>query len=259
MRRRDAILVCFAAGLATQAEARRLAEGPLRSAPGFSWITVRAPHFDLYYEAKTAAERDIEKIQNRLEASWTGIEKLLGAAVDKRLAAFIVDSRARMKQLSGTESNGLASDSVSLMVYSDTINGVGAHELCHVMARWVWGGSQGSWVNEGLAVYADDQWWRLPLHSVARGLLDRDQLVPIPKLVSGGWSKKYPDPITYPELGSFIKFVYEKYGRDAVKALWQRGAGAAPKVFGKPLSEVELEWRAEVATHTPKSADYKKR
>src|SRR5258706_6693907 len=192
-------------------------------------------------------------------ATWIVIENLLGTAVDKRLTAFIDDSRARMKELTGTETNGLASDTVSLMVYSDTINAVGAHELCHVMARWLWGADHGSWGNEGLAVYSDDQWLGLRLHSVARGLLDRGKLVPIAKLVSRGWNKNHPEPITYPELGSFIKFVYEKYGRDSVKALWQRGAGAAQAVFGKPLSELEVEWRVEVTTHEPKSVDYKKR
>jgi hypothetical protein len=76
-------------------------------------------------------------------------------------------------------------------------------------------------------VYSDDKWWGVPLHSMARALLDRKQLVPLKDLVKEGWSRKDSDLTTYPELGSFVKFVYEKQGMDAVKDMWQHGSPRA--------------------------------
>ena len=257
MLRYVAVFGCVCALLAVETPAKSLSAKALRSARGFSWISDRSENFDYFFEAGTPAARDIEKIKERMEASRARVEKLLGTVPGPRIPAFIVDSRARMKELAGFETNGLATGSVSLMVYNDTINAVGAHEMCHVRAYMLWGKSHGTWVNEGLAVYSDDQWWGVPLHPVARGLLDRGKLIPLKDLVAEGWHKKYPDLDTYPELGSFVKFVYEKYGLPAVRTLWQHGASGAGAAFGKPLSEVEAEWRLELARIEPGFPRYK--
>lgn len=62
--------------------------------------------------------------------------------------------------------------------------------------------------------------------------------------------------VTYPEAGSFMKFLYERYGRDAVKALWTQGAESIPKVFGESLTQLESEWFA-VINSTSGATGYK--
>jgi hypothetical protein len=233
------------------ANARSLTFDALHSARGFTWASHPSAGFDFYFEQRSAAERDIEKVAHTMEASRAHIDELLGGGSSIRIPVFLVDSRARMKDLTGSESNGLAGRAVLAAIYSDTIKAIGGHETCHVLARSLWGNPHGMWINEGLAVYADDQWWGLPLHSVARGLDDRHQLLRLKDLLPGGWDKKYPDVITYPELGSFVKFVYEKYGREAVKEMWQHGTSSE-------FSRMEEGWRAKLAKAEPKSIDYTK-
>jgi hypothetical protein len=256
MRRRAVLLVSLGALSGMLAEARILTVHGLRTAKGFSWATRRSAHFDFYVEIGTFAERDFDKIVARMEQSRTGLERLLGAPAGKRTAVFVVASRERMKALIGLEVNGYAIGGLSAMVYSETIKAIGAHETCHILARSLWGGSHGVWINEGLAVYSDDQWRGLPLHSIAKWLLDRDKLAPLKALVPDGWGRKYSDMITYPELGSFVKFVYENYGLQAVKTLWQRGAGGAEAALGKSLSQAEMEWRSELAKVDASSLQY---
>jgi hypothetical protein len=78
-------------------------------------------------------------------------------------------------------------------------------------------------------------------------MADRGELLPIATFEKNGWRKK-SDLVTYPESGSFVKFLYEKYGVDAVRQLWQRGDGQIARIFGKSIDDLEREWRATIAT-----------
>jgi hypothetical protein len=238
------VLVCTL--FAAHAEAQRLSMKKLRFAKNFSWISKESASFDFFYEADTPAERDIERIVKSMEDSRARVEKLLGKTTKLRLQNFFVESRSRMKDLIGFETNAYAYGTISTTIYNDEVESIGAHQTCHVLAESLWGGSREVWVEEGLAVYANDQWRGLPLHSVAKWLLDRDMLVPVSSLVKNGWQQKHSDEVTYPQLGSFVKFVYEKYGMDPVKQLYKRGAKESPGALGKPLSDVEGEWKAEL-------------
>ncbi len=228
-------------------------------AKGFSWATHSSKHFKIFAEKGSLAEREFQTIIGVLEKSHADIEALLGHPLKGRTEYFLVSSRARMKELVGIETNGLAVSQVSLGVYNETTKAIGSHELCHGQARRLWGPSQGVWISEGVAVYSDNNWHGHPLHLLAKWLLDRDKLVPLADLIPDGWLKnrKYSDLITYPELGSFVKFTYERYGREAVKALWQQGPTGALKGAGKPLEELEREWRAELARLDASSLDYR--
>lgn len=249
--------MCFIATCAAGTSAANPTLQSLKNKKGFTWISKSSANFNYYLEAGTPAERDFDKIAERMEKSRAGVEKLLGGSFGEKTESFLVDSRARMKQLVGEEGNGFAFGSVNpltaktkfvtAMVYSDTIKGIGAHETCHVLSHLLWGKPHGLWMDEGLAVYSDDQWNGSPLHLVAKVLLNRGELLPITDLLDNNWTKKYPDLVTYPELGSFVKFLYEKYGLEAMKSLWQHGAKEADSVFGKNISTLEMEWRAELS------------
>ena len=48
--------------------------------------------------------------------------------------------------------------------------------------------------------------------------------------------------ITYPESGSFVKFLYETYGREKIKMLWKQGHKYTKQIYGKELYQLEKEW-----------------
>jgi hypothetical protein len=235
--------------LAPSAGARDFSFKAFHEAKGFHWLSDRSPGFDYYFEPNTPAARDIEKIKGIMENTRKDIETLLGVSVGQRVGVFIVDSRARMKDLAGAESNGFAANGIQAVVYNDTISAIGAHETCHLLAAAAWGRPSAQWITEGLAVYSDDEWWGLPLHSVARGLMDHKDLVPMKDLTRKGRINKYPDWQTYPELGSFVKFIYETQGRDAIVEMWRHGAP-------RDLRDMEIQWLGEVAKAEPKYPDY---
>ncbi len=155
---------------------------------------------------------------------------------------FIVASRARMKDLLGLEMNGLTVGGYEALVYGSGIDAVAAHETLHIVAGKAWGAPKSLWINEGLAVYADDGWWGLPPHALAKSFRAHGVLIPLKNLVKDGWAGKYSDIVAYPELGSFTKYVYETYGQDAVRMLWQRGDKGSRPATGKKLADLEREW-----------------
>jgi hypothetical protein len=216
----------------------------LRTRKGFQWKVDHSANYDYYYEPSSPAERDIAKIKRIMERDRAHILSLLGSEqTDFRTQAFIVDSRSRMKELSHQDINAWAVGTVFAFVYGDTMQALGAHEETHLLSQHLWGTPHGDWLTEGLAVYSDDNWQGHPLHAVCKQLHEQGKLIPLTSLATNHkWSASDPADVLYPEAGSFIKFLYERYGLNAVKTVWQQGASKVPDTFGKNLSQLEQEW-----------------
>ena len=174
------------------------------------------------------------------------ILELLGESeLQEKIHIFAVEDQARMKALTGRELIGqaMADQNAICCVFSKTTRAVGAHEVMHIVSFRQWGGSKSGrvWLAEGLAVFADDHWQGHGLHALCHYLRDSGDLAPLGRLMQEMTS--YPYLVSYPECGSFVKFLYERYGRDKVKQLWR-----APRVdkvepiFGKDLPGLAAEW-----------------
>lgn len=124
-------------------------------------------------------------------------------------------------------------------VYSDAIKANGAHEIMHIISINLWGNSE-SWIKEGLAVFSDDNWHGYNLHRLSKYLMSKKKLIPLKDLMRK--FNSYNNLITYPEAGSFVKFIYEEYGGDIVKAIWKKGRNAIPEIIGEDLKTIEQKW-----------------
>ena len=45
------------------------------------------------------------------------------------------------------------------------------------------------------------------------------------------------------EAGSFVHFLIDRHGRDSVARIYSKGSTAVPATYGKPLAQLEQEWR----------------
>jgi hypothetical protein len=209
---------------------------------GFAWKSEETTNFRFYFEPGTLGEKHIDELKENAEQSRIRVLGFLGEKrYEKRVTIFILDSRAKMKALIGKEINGVGLPKILslLYVFSETINASGAHELCHVLAKNLWGNAD-DWINEGLAVYSDGVWRRYQLDDLAKHLLLKSKLIPLEEILKH--FDKYPELITYPEIGSFVKFLYEKYGMNAVREIWKQDASAIPRVTGRSLNDLEKDW-----------------
>ena len=209
---------------------------------GFTWKSEDTSNFRFYFETGTFGEKHIGQLKQNAEQARHKVLTLLGELTYKpRITVFVLDSRARMKALIGKEINGvgLPKSNAVLYVFSETIDASGAHELFHVLAKNLWGKAD-DWINEGLAVYADGVWQQYQLHDLAKYILLRSKLIPLSESLMH--FDKYPEIITYPEMGSFAKFFYERYGVANVKEIWRGGADALSRITGRTLKELEKDW-----------------
>jgi hypothetical protein len=209
---------------------------------GFTWKSEDTANFRFYFEPSTFGEKHIDRLKENAEQSRKRVLTLLGEQIYRdRVTLFVLDSRRRMKALIGKETNGLAlpQRNAVLYVFNEKIDASGAHELCHVLAKNLWGKAD-DWINEGLAVYSDGVWQQYQLHDLAKYLWLKTKLIPLEEILEH--FEKYPDFITYPEMGSFVKFLYEKYGMENVREIWKKDAAAIPRITGRSLNELEKDW-----------------
>jgi len=225
----------------------------------FSWSVDSSKHVKYYYPSNSLAAKDLEKIKDITEK---GISRILMLMHEEdyhvRIHYFIVESRDKMKELINAETNGAANWKYNgvYYVYGDSIKSGGPHEFNHVIASTMWGiGKVNRWVGEGFADYADNKWNSYDLHSLCKYLLDEQKLLPIEKLDNR--FSEYNDLITYPESASFVKFLYERYGWEKFKQLWQEGSENIMSIYGKSLSELEKEWIEEIKKSNSSNIDYK--
>ena len=214
----------------------------LTSRRDFAWTTAHGEHVDLYVEEKSFAAAHIDSLMTRSEAAWSRVLEVLGVATyPPRISVFVVESRDRMQALIGLTANGQAIPrrQAAFSVYNAQVDAFGAHEMFHVVAKNLWGDAA-DWINEGLAMHADDRWDGQPLHTVASYHLERGFLIPLAPLLHR--FNAHDVMASYPGVGSFVKFVYERYGREAVRQAWQGGVPGLTAATGKKLDTLEAEW-----------------
>ncbi len=145
----------------------------LLNRPGFDWVEYEIDNFSIYVERSSYAQEQVEWLKKNSEYALNRVSLLLGIEVYEGpiFHQFVVSSRDKMKKLIGWETNGIAfpRHRLYIEILSETLNSASSHELLHVVAFHEWGRTD-SWINEGLAVYADDKWHGYDLHALAHYL-----------------------------------------------------------------------------------------
>ena len=223
----------------------------------FIWQKDSTEHFYCFYEVNSTASGEIEKIKSYLEANYYPLLKLLGIQVyPPRIKFFMLESREKMALLFGYQTNGksIPKDNATWSVIGPEVNALAMHEICHVISNNVFGNCKENWINEGLAVYSDNEWYGYDLHQLSNYFLEKDKIIPLKELF--GKMKAYNSMISYPEAGSIVKFIYEKYGLDAIKVLWTEGSGAMQKATGQNMQEIGTAWKKEIKRFNTRNVRY---
>ncbi len=216
----------------------------------FKWVTDSSfQELTLYYQADSWADKNIETIRQRVVSHFNSVKTFLDIkSYDKKIHVFIVVSREQMKLLLGHETNGAA------FYKTNTVTGIASekrnsiysnHELFHAIAMNLWGVPD-TWINEGMAVYSDNQWHGHDLYQLTKYLIDTNRYVSLEKLVKD--FRKADDLVSYPLAGSFVKYVDETYGRETLIKIWKRKTKNLKKLTGKTLQELEVDWLTKIKT-----------
>lgn len=223
----------------------------LRNHPKFAWLTdTLAPNSTIYYLPDSWTSVRIESVRQRISAHVDSVKRFVGTSdYKKRIHVFIVGSREEMKDLIGYETNGTAlyADHVITGIAGNKTHSIYSnHEFFHVIAMNTWGMAD-TWINEGMAVYSDKKWHGHDLHGLSRYLVEQGRYIGVKMLIRN--FRKADSMVSYPLIGSFVMYLDNTYGRDAIVRMW-RGE-PVKKVTGRSLKALELDWLDYVKTVAP--------
>jgi hypothetical protein len=208
----------------------------------------------IYYLPGSYAEEKISVLKTKISADIHHISSLMDTnGFNIKVHYFLVDNNATIKLLNKQGGNGKAypfSHTV-LCIYSPNISAVSAHEPFHVFSINAWGLSS-QWIMEGAACYADSLWWNYPLNNLAAYFKKNNRLIPLEKLTTR--FRKYPQKIAYPQLGSFIQYLCETYGKQKFIEFWKKKDPNL--VFQKTLQQLENEWLLGLTNYLPIPGKY---
>jgi hypothetical protein len=220
----------------------------------FNWLADSAIHgLTIYYQSDSWTGKKLEIVRQRITNHLNSTKAFINIdSYEPTIHLFIVDSREEMKKLVGWETNGSAFYKYNTLtgIASERINSIYSnHELFHVIAMNLWG-IPDIWLNEGMAVYSDNKWHGHELYELTKYLVDNNRHVTLKRLIKD--FRKVDDLISYPLIGSFVKFIDETYGRDIILEFWKTKTINFKRLTGKTINELELDWLTKV-----KTADYK--
>ncbi|MFN8240278.1 MAG: hypothetical protein U0X39_05935 [Bacteroidales bacterium] len=223
----------------------------------YSWQKTSTEHFDIYSESDSLPSEYTDSAKVIFERKFSSLLSYLKiASFDDKLTLFMVESREKMKEITGIETNGLANvnDNTVFSIFNGELTTYGIHEFCHIVTVNTWGATSQTWLSEGLAVSADNVWHGHGLHSLCHYMEYKKMLVPLVDLFAG--FSKTNGLIAYPECGSFVRYIADTYGIDIVREIWKKGIPALEKETGKSVSVLEQEWRAEIKKYPAPGIDY---
>jgi hypothetical protein len=222
-----------------------------------------SPHYLFHFGKETLASRDIDDIIRLKESHHEKITRWLGAGSNKKIDYYIYPDIKEKLLLMGDDAPGnviweeLVIDEKGVIpskfeihvVYNERCKFVGEHEDTHLLSL-PWGLSIYLFC-EGLAQFMEDGFMGEELHIVSKRLRADNRLYPIVFLCSNhNWEKVDP-AIIYPEVGSFTRFLIDKYSKERFEEVYRSTSrhhdlvgnmDRVERVYGKDISRLESEW-----------------
>lgn len=215
------------------------------------WLLRESPHYVFHFLPGSLSAKDIDKIVERQETAYRKIIQTLHVDFPDKIQFYLYNSNQQKGILTGNYGNAHANNKYNEahVVYSTNLKSIGEHEVTHIISSRI--GEPPPLFGEGLALYMEGYWWDKPLHWWARKFLREGELVPLDQLLETSKFFTNEDRITYPEAGSFVSFIIEKYGMKHFLAAYANISGydtqadirrKIVKIYSKSLEGLEKEW-----------------
>ncbi len=224
----------------------------------FKWLAdSSSKQITIYYQAQSWVYPRIEMVKQKMLRQIDSVKSFIRiGSYNSPINLFVVDSQKQMKDLIGWETNGTAFYKYQTLtgIATEKSNSIYSnHELFHLMAGNIWGIPE-VWLNEGMAVYADKQWYGYDLHQLANYLVASKRYIPLVKVVHQ--FRSVDSMLSYPLIGSFTRYLDETYGRKVVVDIWKGKQGELEKLTGKSLIQLENDWLDKIKSSSVQNIKY---
>lgn len=229
----------------------------------YDFIKEESLHYCFYFKKDSLAKKDIKNIVNKKENQYTKILDWLNLNNDRKINYYLYSSLKEKSVLMGDDSPGnaiweeleIASDKALSKrfeihaVYNEKCKFINEHEDTHLLSL-PWGLSIYLFC-EGLAQYMENGFIGKDLHIVSKNLLKEKKLYSIEFLFNNKNWNKVDSTIIYPQVGSFSKFIIEKYTKERFEELYKNTSRKdntfqnllkVEKFYKKDIKQLEEEW-----------------
>ncbi|UOQ74457.1 peptidase MA family metallohydrolase [Hymenobacter cellulosilyticus] len=222
--------------------------------------SVNYANFRLFFRGNSYSATHLPALKDQLASAWPRILSVLQVpAYQKGVYLTLVDSKQELKELTGLSPAGgfaLVGQDAAFLVNSPTRRLQAKHEIFHLLANEVWGVCQSRLLNEGGAVFCDNEcWYENPIYSLNAYFLQTGKLLPLSGLINDFDNvARTNQVVAYLQSAALFKYLYEQYGVNRMKQLWRSGFGSFQAIYGFSLSRLEKEWKAYIRKNAPPKA-----
>ena len=230
------------------AQSLRVAE--FAEAPPYEqWLTHSSRHFVFHYLPDTFVARDIATVAEQHEQVFESNVGWLGVTYHGPIRLYFYPSGASLYRATARDSGFAINEATevhALWVAPDDHQSLG-HEMTHVITYWTLAEPSEALLGEGIAVCLDHA--QPHPHARAAALMSAGRLVSLRDALGDDWFGHDPS-VMYPQSGSFVCWLAERYGTDRFTQIYARGdfPAALEEIYGFDLGHLEQEWRAMLET-----------
>jgi hypothetical protein len=107
------------------------------------------------------------------------------------------------------------------------------------MLEWGYPHYTSTWINEGLAAFAEDNCNGLTVAEIYRYFMENDMLISIDALTADFYNES--EMIAYHQSAYVVEYLLSQYSLDQFKQLWRDGFDRFEDIYGKDFEEMKTE------------------
>jgi hypothetical protein len=235
-------------GVGARAEAEHPLIERIVGKPDVAWLVDTTEHLIVRGMVGSFAAANLASLSAAAEDARSVVLQRLGEAESSGHGAihvFLVRHPDDIRALVGQRAGGWTEPDANAVfaAVADSAPPALRHELGHLYSHRLWGRPHASWLSEGVAVFAVGHCGGIPLHRWAASILRSDAASSLEVL-----EREFDFSRAAPHLlaGSFITFLAEAHGLEAVRVVWRDGLAASQNATGASASALEARWHAEL-------------
>jgi hypothetical protein len=216
--------------------------GFIREKLGAAYAT---EHFRIYYPPKAFSEDEVRYVAAMHEFRLSQVEKTLRMEFRGTIESYIYGDADAKRKYIGTGNTNIAKPwRKEIHLNKESWESTLKHEIVHVVA-----GEFGMPVIcahyniglvEGLAMAVDPEFGNKSLHEYAAAMLKFGIISDPGRLVRPAGFASQSSSVSYVMMGSFIKFLFDRYGVPRFKELY--GGWSVERAYGIPYERLVEEW-----------------